>query len=202
MALGFDNFDDLAETIADYAHREDLLQRVKDLFIPLAGVRIGRDLESSANEKTEILDGTVLPNPLVLPSDFGRIRSISYDTGRGGRFTLVARDNVSINTLPDSGGDPFAYNIQDGAVDIRPFTSRLFDLNYYAIPELSDAEPANAVLARHPQVYLYGALVELQIWAQDAEQRSLALDAYRGEIQLTNRTERRARMNAPQAVGM
>ena len=199
--IGLNSFDELAETIADYAHREELLDRIKQLFIPLAGVRIGRDLKSSANEYTEILDGAALGDPMLLPANFSEIRSLTWLSTRQ-PFPLEARDNTAINLVPNQGGEPFAYNIQDGAIRVRPFVSSEYELNYYGIPALSEAQQTDPVLARHPQIYLYGALVELQIWTQDATQRDLALSAYRGEIEVTNRNERRARFNAPASVGV
>lgn len=194
------DFASLVAVVADYSHRPDLTDQIEDNFIQLASVRIGRDLKSSATEQLVTLDGVALGNPLTLPSDFSQIRSINWESGPR-PVSLSARDEISITAVP-SQGDPFAYNIRDGAINVRPFVSSDYTLSYYGIPILNAANPTNNVLTRHPQIYLYAALVELQIWTQDAEQRALALDAYRGETEVTNRNERRARMNTTLAVGV
>jgi len=194
----FDDFNSLAETAADYAHRRDLVDRCKTLFIPLANVRLGRDLESAANEALVSFDTSATPAPFDLPADFGKIRSIVY----GSKHALVARDEQTFYTLPQQGSNPLIYNIQDGKLRVRPTVAGTYNLDYFQVPTLDEANPVNDVLLRHPQLYLYAVLIELNVWVQDPEQRANALEFYNSEVKITNRAESRARMNAPQAIGL
>lgn len=198
--IGFENFDQLAETVVDYGHAPSLLERAKTLFIPLAGVRIGRDLKTRANEASIDIDSEVSGHPIPVPDDFGSIRAVQAFYA-GEPYTLKARDETGFTKVPPSGGDPSHYLISVNQISIRPYRSGIFRLKYYSIPKLDSITTTNAVLKQFPQVYLYAALVELQVWRQDAAQRENALGAYSAEIFETNKAERRARMNAPQSVG-
>ena len=196
--MSFENFTELADLVADYAHRTNLLQRIKDTFIPLASNRIGRDLESRHNE--QLVDFSDPPNPIPLPDDFGKVRSLWYQRG-GHTIALQARDDRAITYAPATSGDPLYYMIRNGAIEPRPFSSGAYTLSYYSIPQLGEDDPTNQVLLRFPQLYIYGALIEVHTWVQDIEQRNLVLSTYADEIKIINRAENRARMDAPAAVG-
>ena len=196
--MSFENFTELADLVADYAHRPNLVQRIKDTFIPLTSNRLGRDLESRHNEA--LLDFSDPPNPIPLPDDFGKVRSVWYLRGTSTR-ALEARDDTAITFAPTSGSDPLYYMIRNGAIEARPFRSGSYTLSYFSIPQLDADNPTNDVLANFPQLYIYGALIEVHTWTQDIEQRNLALSTYADEIKLINRAENRQRFNAPAAVG-
>ena len=185
----FANRDELAAAVVDYAHRPNLLQRTLDYFIPLCNVRLGRDLESRSNESQTILDGELLGDPMPLPADFGKVRALVWQ-GATGYVALRARDPLAINGMPTKGSPPSWYNIRDKSIYVRPFVSGNYELNYYAEPVLDATTTTNDVLARHPQLYLYGALIELHVWTQDPDQREAALAFYRSEINEINKQER------------
>lgn len=197
---GFENFDELTELVADYAHRPELLERVQNVFVPFASIRIGRDLKARANETSADLSGAA-GNPIELPENFGSIRSVWYNGNRG-PHSLVSRDDNTINSYPIQGGSrPRAYMIRNKELHVRPFVAGSFSINYFRIPELTASAPVNDVLEQFPMLYLYAALVELHVWTLDAEQRSIALATYGDEVKLINRNEGRARASAASGVG-
>lgn len=193
------NFDELASLITDYGKRPRLLDRVKQTFIPLANIRIGRDLRSKANEAVVELDGEALGNPMPLPLDYAAPSALVWKAARGD-VVLDSRDAELINNIPDQG-NPFAYNIRGGNIYVKPFVSGKYELTYYQVPVLDEDNQTNAVLTSHPQLYLYGALVELYVWTMDAAHRDEALNFYQSEVKLINRDESRSRAASLASVG-
>ena len=198
---GFANFNELTALVVDYAHHAELLERCQNVFVPMASVRIGRDLRSRHNEDVATLDGAALGDPMPVPADFGSIRSLSFINGSR-ICALSAKDEVSIRLVETQGNVPRAYNIQDSTIIARPFKGGDYLLSYHTVPVLDDTVTTNDVLTNYPQLYLYAALLELHVWTQDSELRAQALDTYKGEFHAINRQQARARMNAPAAVGV
>ena len=197
---GFANFSELADLVVDYAHRPDLLERTQNVFIPFSSRRLGRDLRSMDNETVATLDRDVLGDPMALPDDFGSIRSLWFD-GQNGPHRLRSRDEAQITRQAKSGAIPRFYMIRDDGITIRPLTGALFTLSYHTVPVLDATNDTNDVLTNYPYLYLYAALVELQVFAQDDEQRARAVQTYSEEIRIVNRQVARARADAPAGVG-
>ena len=197
---GFANFAELTALVVDYAHRPELLERCQNIFVPFANLRLGRDLRSMDNEAVASLDGSILGDPMALPDDFGSIRSLWFD-GQNGPHRLRSRDEVAITRTPKNGNIPRFYMIRDNAITTRPFSQGLYTLSYHTVPVLDATNDTNDVLTNYPYLYLYAALLELQVFVQDSEQRQGAVDTYNSEVKLVNRQVSRARADSPAGVG-
>lgn len=195
---GFADFAEMVQLIIDYGHNKRLQEQCENVFIPLASLRIGRDLQSKHNESVAIIPSA---DPLPLPTDFGAIRSLRYQ-GANGPNALRSRDASAINLYAKTGGGrPAYYSLNAAGIETRPVVSGNFELLYWNTPVLSATDPTNPVLAAHPMLYLYAGLIELHVWTQDREQRQNALDTYTTEYKLINRAEARSRADKPQAIG-
>jgi hypothetical protein len=181
-----------AELVADvqsYAKRADLTTLITSTFIPYAESRMGRDLRSRENESIETW--VAASSPLVLPADYGQIRSIEVAQDRGPK-TLVSVDLQTLNQYPTSDpSPPMVYAISGQSIYVRPAGSGDFTMYYWSRPAITPTE-GNAVLVRWPQLYVYATLVELHRWERDADQAQLALDDYRAEVARINRDASRA----------
>ena len=94
------NKQDLADLVVKFSHRPDLAQDILDTFIPLAEVRIGRELKSSENEVALLMQP--LANNFDVPADFSSIRGLQYAQA-GGPKTLTSLDLHSINQVSETG---------------------------------------------------------------------------------------------------
>ncbi len=185
---------ELADLVARYAHRPDLAQDILDIFIPLGEVRIGRELKSSENEALILLQPA--SNNFDVPADFATIRALQY-AANGGPFTLTSLDLHSINQWSQTGGTPQRYVIANRQIQVRPFVAGDFTLFYYQRPALPTDQSENAVLEAWPNVYLYGALIELNIFAQDTEQLTVNVQAFDLEVKQINKSADRGRGDKP-----
>ena len=193
------DFASLRDAIVDYAHAPHLPDRTADYFIPLANLRIGRDLRSSANEQTEFFVDEV--PPLVLPLDFAVIRTVTHQ-GSGGPRVLESRSANSIWPQQRSPGnsDPLFYNIERGSVTVAPGQSGDYEVDYYSIPEVTASQTTDPALDAWPMLFLYAGLLELHVWTRDALARREALETYNSEIIVINKQQARARSDNPAGV--
>jgi hypothetical protein len=129
----------------------------------------------------------------TLPSDYLAWRRVTW-TGA----TRVELEYVHPSYLqaiyPDTpSATPRMFTIEGSTLKIRPVDDTALEFDYYEkIDALSDAATSNWLLAAHPDLYLFGALVEAELFGVNDE-RAPMWKARRDEIfaeieQLSNKT--------------
>ena len=176
--MGLSTFDELKAAVADWLDREDLCGRTGD-FIALAEARLNRLMGFSALTARVELEAGAGQAELAAPADL--------------------RDALSLVRAADGAGDGAAqgFRAEAGRLVLTPppETPVRLVLTYRARPRLSEAAPANPVLAEHPDLYLFGALAEAAPFLRDGEM--LAVFAARFDAALTEARMREARIAAP-----
>jgi hypothetical protein len=176
--MGLSTFDELKAAVADWLDREDLSGRTGD-FIALAEARLNRLMGFSALTARVELEAGAGQAELAAPADL--------------------RDALSLVRAGDGDGDGAAqgFRAEAGRLVLTPppETPVRLVLTYRARPRLSEAAPANPVLAEHPDLYLFGALAEAAPFLRDGEM--LAVFAARFDAALTEARMREARIAAP-----
>lgn len=190
MALS--NYSELQSAVESWLDRTDT--PVTD-FIRLAELDIARSL------RKRVLVGTVTTDTEArtaeLPTDFGELRVLAYnDTSRVGPLELTTVVNVL--TLAATGsGTPSRFAIYGSTVmfNITPDSAYdLFVVYEEALPELTDASPTNATLTACPDIYLFAALREAELFLEH-EERAAAWDAkYQRALQDENSKRERAEL--------
>ena len=197
--MSLDTFDNLAAEIVDYGKAPRLLDKTKTTFIPLANIRIGRDLRSPWNE-TSVVISTALAGTYVPALDLAAVKAITVESASSGECHLKARSLESLQDMPTTGADPEYYSMRGTAILTRPATTKDITAYYWTAPDLSAASPTDFVLTYYPQLYLYAGLIELFSWQMDEAQRDMAMRFFIEEVQQSNRAARRWQGPA-QAIG-
>lgn len=181
---GFDDLDDLTGTLEDYLERADLRSRIPT-FIRLAEVRLDRRLNLADNETA--LSLVLVDGAAPLPDDYRAWRSLTGPCGErldympphafasffrdpllpyggtghaAGVFTILG--SISLEDIPDST-DAWQFGLDNAFLRVRPASFGSVNLVYrQGIPPLSDRRPSNWLLAKHPDLYLYAALLEAE----------------------------------------
>jgi hypothetical protein len=176
--MGLSTFDELKAAVADWLDREDLSGRTGD-FIALAEARLNRLMGFSALIARVELEAGAGQAELAAPDDLRDALSL-VRTGDG-----------------DGGGAAQGFRAEAGRLVLTPppETPVRLVLTYRARPRLSEAAPANPVLAEHPDLYLFGALAEAAPFLRDGEM--LAVFAARFDAALTEARMREARIATP-----
>jgi len=188
------NKQELVDLVVLFSHRPDLAADILETFIPLAEVRIGRELKSSENEAAIVLQPT--ENNFDVPADFSTIRSLQV-AASGGPHTLTSLDLHTINQWAQTGGTPQRYVIATRKIQVRPFLAADFTLFYYQRPALPTDTSENAVLDAWPNLYLYATLIELNVFSQDDEQLKVNVQAFGVEVGQINKSADRGRGDKP-----
>lgn len=156
------NYTQLVQAVADLMHRTDLSASIP-LFVSLAEAELNRSLRVRQMEVDQPLT-TIADNTITLADDIVDVKSLWVPGYEGSPLEPNAFDAVLASGLT---GTPTMYARKgakgvffNGGGDVKGVV-------YQKLPALGDATPSNWLLDEHPDVYLYGALVQAAIYAKD-----------------------------------
>jgi len=176
MALTYDT---LGTTVSNYLDRSDL-DAVIPTFIELCEAKLKRRLRHWKMEKRATASTVASQRTLALPLDFLEMRSIKLNTSP--TKTLEYLTPTLLNWNSYSSAQPSYYTIVGNELHFETTPDAVYEVEmyYYAFDPLSDADPSNWILTEHPDIYLYGTLLEaesflmndprLQIWKMSFEE--------------------------------
>ena len=157
--MAISTYAELRAEVAEWLQRDDLSGRIP-VFVEMATARFNRELRAP---EMETLSTTAADSEYTdLPTDFLQIRSIETN---GDRMEYLAPEEFQAYVAATSTPAVPVYTIADMSLRIYPAptvagTLTLKVLYYKRIPELVNANDTNWLLAAHPDVYLFGSLVE------------------------------------------
>lgn len=154
--MAIDTYLALKTAVADYLHRTDLTS-VIPTFVALAESSIATDLRIREMEAT--MTGTLAASTLALPTRFLEARYVSI----GGDLQQYVPPAAWYGRSSWSNGDYTIigtdFHFQSSSAD--------YEIAYYAMfAPLSGDTDTNALLAAHPNVYLFGALTNAAIYLE------------------------------------
>lgn len=166
-------YSDLKSTIADWLNRTDLTAVIPS-FISLAEAAFNKD-ERFRNQKSIVRATATFDEEYeALPSDYLEMLNLT-------NLTTVPFTRIQFLTLNqadeykrsfDTSGVPKYYSIVGSQLQLLPVpgASITAEMVYYAkIPALSDSNTTNWLLTNHPDVYLYGTLIQSAPYLKDDE---------------------------------
>lgn len=166
MALA--NYTDLQASVADFLNRADLTNVIPD-FITLTEADLNRSLrvrEMSVRTRAPISEQYV-----KLPVDFLGMRNIELVTNPVTPLEYRNMQNLDLYRASDATGKPVYYSITQNNIEFAPVPDAEYTLEivyYQKIPALAD-NATNWLLDTHPDVYLYGSLMQSAPYLQADE---------------------------------
>lgn len=185
----------IASELFDRADSDDVIPR----FIRMAEVQMNRELRSY--DMITRADLTISGQFTELPADHRETLRLYLD-GKYGPLETISPDAMADHRAADcdATGVPryVAYAGNEIEVWPTPNDSYTGKLQYYAaIPTLSDAEPTNWLLTKHPDAYLYGALLAAGAHFADADLTKRATAIYMGAVASINEESGRRQYPGP-----
>ncbi len=174
-----------------------------DTFLQLAHDRIFRDLrpretmlQVQLNPTTTLID---------LPDDFVDLRQLSYLKDNR-RITLrsVGRHELGRFVHQQSqAANPMVYSIIGTQVEVAPAgANREYTLWYWQkLPQMVADDDTNIILTTYPYLYLYGMLIEGNVYIQDQEAREGSIQTYSSELAQVNGSADRSRFGEAPIIG-
>ena len=178
MALA--SYNDLKSSIADWLNRDDLTAVIPD-FITMAEAQLERKLpvERMVKRSTATIDTPFS----AVPSDFVSPKSLVLtSTAPVQQLEFLSEDELDAKkTVYRSTGKPQYFTVIGTQFEVLPPPDGEYtaELTYVAtLPKLSDSNPSNWILARHPDAYLYGSLLQAAPYLRDDERVGLWTQLY------------------------
>ena len=175
----------LQSAIADYLNRQDLTSQIP-LFIQFCEA----DLNTRLRCREQIVRAEAISdNEFVqLPGDW--LEAINLEIVDGvSPLRFVTLDEADIIKKAQRYQNVAAYSLMNGAIELVPGPSDNVEIEmvYYGkIPALSNVAPTNWLLAKAPDVYLYGALTHAAPFLLDDQRIAVFGSFYSQRVQALN----------------
>lgn len=179
------DYSKLKEVIADWANRGDLDSQIP-VFIELTEARLKRDLRDQTR-MTQRAEAMVYGEYFPLPCDW-----VSTTKVIAGDRILRLADSFNIERVELYGGPKYYRHSGDQlqllpATDVSESDPIRFEMEYLAFPEaLSDENQSNWVLTTYPDLYIYGAMLQVAPYLQDDARIPVWTQAYGEAVSSAN----------------
>lgn len=178
--MALTSYSTLKSSIADWLNRDDLTSVIPD-FISLAEAQIERKVPTQKMVKRA--NATIDTPFSALPSDFVSAKSLVLtSTAPVQPLVFLSEDELDAKKWTyRTTGKPIYYALIGNQIEVLPApdTGYTAELTYVAtLAKLSDSNTSNWVLERHPDVYLYGSLLQAAPYLRDDERVALWTTLY------------------------
>lgn len=183
---------ELATAVANWLARADLTSRVPE-FVALAEAKMNRVLRTPEME-TKDAAFSITGEYVALPAGFLEARNFYLNTSPKRVLTYMDPDTQG-NLYGSGSGKPSYFCVVGGNFRFgkAPDSSYSSTLIYYKAPTSVSTGGAlvNWILTSHPDLYLYGSLLEAAGYMHDDNRVGLWAAAYKAALdQLTNQGNR------------
>lgn len=163
--MAITTFTELKAAIASELDRTDLTSQIPD-FIALAehyfmhGAGIGSEPLRVREMELEV-DISPVSNAYTIPADYVGVIDVAAKTSPIRSLDLISK-RAANSIYPTRGsGYPNHYFVVGSSLTVLPYTSADIEFTYYqSLPALGDSNASNWLLAKMPNLYLRGALME------------------------------------------
>ena len=167
--MAISTYAELQTSIASWLDRSDLTDIIPD-FIALTESRHRRDFKIRRME-TRVTANTIAGTEYyTLPENYVAMRNIKLNSDPKTSLEYLTPEIMDRLQAGSSTGMPKAYSIKGNDIQIRPIPDGVYEIEvayYKTFTPLSDSNTTNDMLTHHPDVYLYGALVEAEPYLQN-----------------------------------
>jgi hypothetical protein len=169
--MAITTYTELKAAIASWLDRDDLTTEIVD-FITLFEAVANRRLRVRQMETSTTL--TPSSGSASLPSDYLQWRRVTW-TGSVRQELEYVHPSYLQALYPDTPSDtPTVFTIEGSTLKVRPTSTTGLEFDYWQkIPVLSSDNATNWLLTAHPDLYLFGSLVEAQMFTVDPEQAAI-----------------------------
>lgn len=168
--MAITNYTDLQTAVGNWMNRTDLAARIPE-FIAL--------FEAEANRVFRSPEMLLTTSPFAvsgrftaLPADYLQLKRVtSLYQGQRRNLVPIGVEGASAVDRGITTGAPRWYDIVDEQIELLPAPagSMSLELVYFARIVGLAAAPTNWLLTKHPDVYLYGSLMQAAIYMGDQE---------------------------------
>lgn len=184
MTPALETYDDLVQAVQDWL-KDPSLADAAPTFISLAEAHFRRVILHCDREYTDTWTAAA---SIALPTDFLQVRAAYLDTDPKQVLSQMSPDNLRTFWSSAQASRPKNFAISAGAMQLGPAPDDAYNLvvTYLrTLTPLSSSNSSNWLLEKHPDIYLFGALVHAEFYGWNDERLSLiksALDEMIGDL--------------------
>lgn len=171
--MALDTYANLKGEIADWLNRRDL-EAVIPTFINLLESQVERTLR--VREMVSRATAALTEEFTELPIDFLAVQHAIINATRPQVLQWVPMQEIDRLQAETSPGLPLHYTIIGDELEVSPIPNQEYEIEivyFRRLDRLSDAAPTNWLLQRHPDVYLYGSLMQAAPYLKNDERVGL-----------------------------
>lgn len=188
---------ELATAVANWLARDDLSSRIPE-FIALAEAKFRRDIKT-LDQETKNTTFSITGEYVAVPTDFYEVRTFQVTAG-GNRQTLsYLSPELQVQRYVSTGVPRFyavvGSNFQFAPVPDTTYTATL--VYYISFTAWTAGTGHNWILDKHPDLYLYGALLESEAFLKDDERIPVWKAGYDQAMAGINGRNNRSRWGGP-----
>lgn len=161
------NYSELQSSIADFLNRSDLTA-VIPTFIQLAEARMNRIIRTRKMESRTTEN--VSTQFVALPTDFLEYRNLQLNLSPVVVLAYVTPQYADTLRAGSIQGRPRFFTVVANQLELIPAPQETMELEsvyYRRIPALSGMATSNWLIESHPDIYLYGSLVQAALYLKD-----------------------------------
>jgi hypothetical protein len=198
--MPLDNYTNLKAEIANYLDRPDLSSEI-DMFIDLAEVKHKRTVRIRELVKRAQASTSTGTRYLALPTGFLEMRTMRL-IAPVERMLRFVNEHEMNRLISSASGVPEYFTVHE-EIEFERASDSVYtaEMIYYAavdpLSDDSEAELTNAILTNHPDLYLYGALVEAEPFIDNDERVAMWKTKYDEVHEQIRDLERRRRVVGP-----
>ncbi len=194
--MAISTFTELKASIASWLHRSDLTTVIPD-FITLLESRINRTLRLRTMESDNSLTLTSGTRTVALPSGYVEPISLALIISGEAYDYLDYRlpNQLPIDVNSSSARRPRMYAINGTNIEFPNLSDETYAMTFRMVGTftLSDASPTNWLLTNHPDIYLFGSLLEATSYLNNDKRIPLWQMKYDLAVSEVRNKENRAR---------
>jgi hypothetical protein len=188
--MAITTYSELQAAVGNWLDHSLFAARIPE-FIALFEAAANRRLRVREQEAATAL--TPSSGAAALPADYLAWRRVTWTGSPRVELQYVHPSYLQAAYPSTPSARPRVFTIEGSTLKIRPVDATALEFDYFQkIPALSDGAATNWLLAAHPDLYLFGALVEAEMFGVNDERAPL-WKARRDEIfdemeKLSNKT--------------
>ena len=167
--MSITTYDELVTSIINWTHnRQDVAPLIPD-FIHLAELEFYTNSTKPLNVRqlSTISTATTSGKFLALPAGFESMRKIKIDDNINTQLDYRAPEEM---IKQSSSGRPTEYTIIAEQIEFNriPDANYIIEIQYLKRDsDLTSVNQTNLILTNYPNIYLYGAMAQFSMWAED-----------------------------------
>ena len=196
MALS--NYTELQASVAAFLNRSDLTDVIPD-FIRMTEAELNRVLRT--REMSVRTRAPVSEQYVKLPDDFLGMRNIELVTDPVTVLEYRNLENLDSHRSVDATGKPIFYSIMQNNIEFAPVPDSEYTLEivyYQKLPQLGTGVgefTTNWLLDSHPDIYLYGSLMQSAPYLQADERIGVWAGKFQQVLEQLKTSDEKARFS-------